>query len=472
MFNDTNDNIFDADSFDEYLFDDEDLFLEDSLDAESDEEELMEQPIDPDDRSQYQTTTILAEGESMSNDTWSTRLNNNMLVIGCSGSGKTRNVLLPNLLEMSSSYVVLDTKGDLYRKTGPFLERNGYQVWNLNFADMSKGSSIGYNPFDYIEYDARHHCYSEQDIMSVALALCPIEDKTQPFWEYLTRDLIAVLIGYVMEFLPPEERNIGKVGELAGNLNGGTIKLLDRCQALRPDCFVARHWPQIRTTTGADKMWSSVLGILSEKLGVLEFNSLNELYTMPNRIDFGRLGRERCALFVTISDVDHSLEKLTGLFVYQAMNQLIRSADSYDTYRLPVPVRLFLDDFGNLLIKDIDKDLSVVRSREIWVTILCQSVSQLFDRYGECANSIMSNCDSQLLLACHDDKTAECFASTLDKPKSSILKMPLDRAWLAKRGESGRLVRAFDVTDHPNYEAAMRASAAGFVQHGRGFDKE
>ena len=146
----------------------------------------------------------------------------------------------------------------------------------------------------------------------------------------------------------------------------------------------------------------------------------------PNRIDFSSFGREKRALFVTVDDIDHSLEGLTSLFIEQAFTRLCSSADRDHTeHRLPVPVRFILDDFANLNIPHIDDMLAVIRSREISTTIICQTVSQPEARYSMvAANSIIGNCDRQLLLAVQDEATARYFSLRANKPAFALLETP------------------------------------------------
>lgn len=149
------------------------------------------------------TCRILAQNVLMSNDTRSTGLNNNDLIIGPSGAGKTRNYVKPNLMQCNESVIVTDTKNNLLSEVGPLLEKQGMRVINVDFTDMT--GSYGYNPLDYIRSDPR---YYEKDIISIAAVLVPIEDPTQPIWEHHARDLLCAMLAYVMECLPPEEHTL------------------------------------------------------------------------------------------------------------------------------------------------------------------------------------------------------------------------------------------------------------------------
>lgn len=144
---------------------------------------------------------ILADGVTASNDTWATGLANHDLIIGPTGGGKTRGYVLPNLLSSEESFIVTDTKGTLRRQVGGILERRGFRVIGLDFTDLLH-SPWGYNPLRFIRYDEQRGCWNEQDIITVSTALVPVEDKTQPFWEFAARNLLEALISYTLECLP------------------------------------------------------------------------------------------------------------------------------------------------------------------------------------------------------------------------------------------------------------------------------
>ena len=406
-------------------------------------------------------STILAENRTLSCDTRSTGLNNNLLVIGPSGSGKTRHVLKPNLLEMGSSFIVLDTKGTLAREMGPVLATHGYAVDCLDFADLSaigrrtlpRGvRDVGYNPLAFVRYNAAG-APVQQDIISVARAICPVEDESQPFWDHAASNLLSCLIAYVLEQLPERERHFGSVVTLAEHMEDKvTVRLLDELEATAPTSFALALWRRYAPTLTAEKMHASISGILAEKIMCLGFDGARELYTRTHQVDFTRLGHSRCALFVTISDIDRSIDPLTSLFVTQAFAALIREADAQPDGRLPVPVRLMLDDFANLNIPNIDDILAVIRSREIWCTLQLQSINQLEAIYGRPrALSIMGNCDTHLVLAFQDIESAHCYAERANKLASTLLATPLDRSWLFVRGQAGEQVTRYDLTAHPRY---------------------
>lgn len=407
---------------------------------------------------------ILAQGVLMSNDTWATRLNNNDLIIGPSGAGKTRGYVIPNILQCNESLIVADTKGNLARKLGPILRQNGYKVLHINMKNLY--DSDGYNPLDFIRYDAERQEYNEQDILTIANALCPTQTEKDPYWENEARVYLSALISYTLECLPEEEHTLNVVMDLARGMSGGTTyALLDEVLMTRPNSYVARTYREFQGMRTADKTEACILSFLTEHLHTVSTGGCNHVYTRPNRLNFADLGREHAAVFLSISDTDRSMDGLVSLLYTQALQCLCRSADEdYPDSRLPVPVRLILDDFAtNAFVPDFDKIISVIRSREIMVSILLQSITQLEGLYGSAkAQTIINNCDNLLYLGGQDLETARQISVKANRTVDSILNMPLTEAYLFTRGTCGRRVRPYDLTCHPMYlylpEAAAQAS--------------
>ncbi|MDY4041047.1 MAG: type IV secretory system conjugative DNA transfer family protein [Collinsella sp.] len=413
-------------------------------------------------RISYRGETILGAGRMLETDSHRTGLNNNMLVIGLSGAGKTRDVLIPNLLQMTSSYIVVDTKGTLCGSVGPVLAAHGYEVERIDFTDLASGgsagcaiASVGYDPLRFIRCPRTRGrtAPSQQDILSVARALCPVENERDPFWDHAAANLMACLIAYVMEVLPERERSFAAVVSLAEGL--GTGEAFNRLQMhaeADEGTLAASLYRRYAGTVVAEKMNASIIGVLSEKMAVLGFDGANRLYRCPRQVDLASFGTRKRALFVTVSDIDRALDPLVSLFLSQALTALMRAADSAPSGALAVPVRFLLDDFANLRMPRIDEILAVVRSREIWCTLLLQSVSQLEALYGRPrAMSIMGNCDTHLVLGFQDLDTAHAFSERADRMPTSLLLTPFDRAWLFIRGRRAEEVARFQLEDHPRY---------------------
>ena len=399
---------------------------------------------------------VMAKGLYMSNDTRVTGLNNNDLIIGPSGAGKTTGYVKPNLLLGGGSIIVADTKGALLQEVGPEMARRGYRVLHLDFSDLAE-SSLGYDPLDYIRRGEDWR-YSQQDVMTIAKALCPIEDFKQPFWDHAAAMLLASIIGTVLEYYSREWQTMGMVSELFeelcagyGQKEGGQFhQMVFKLGQKNPESFAWRKFRMVSSCEGADKMYCSILGILAEKLDVLTFDGIERLFQMEERVDFAGLGREKTALFLTVSDTDRSMDRLVNLFYTQALQGLCRSADrDYPDHRLPVSVRFILDDFAtNTVIPDFDSIISVIRSREIYVSIIIQSLSQLEGLYGHAkAMTIINNCDNCLYLGGQDVETASYFSLKMNRTVDTILNLPLDAAILFTRGQRPRRVEKLGPVD-------------------------
>ena len=410
---------------------------------------MTDKGMDP--RAAYAGKLILTSGRTESMDSWATGLNNNVLVLGCSGSGKTRNFLRPNLLQCQGSYVVLDSKGWLFHEMAPYLRAHGYAVDCLDFTTME--GTIGYDPLHHVRW--RRGRPLAQDIIGIASALFPRDEMgDDPFWASAAANYVASYIAYVFEALPDREWNMASVVSVYEQACEGNIERLF-CDLRRqdPESYAVSLFRRARSTARAEKMHSSIMGIIAANLMPLTFDGALASFRKPEQIDFRDLGRERRVLFVTMDDMDRSLAPLTSLFVRQAFSSLCDFADaSCEGGRLPVPVRFLLDDFANLTLPGFDDVLSVVRSREISCTVVCQTVSQLEARYGEAqANSIIGNCDRHLVLGFQDERTARYFALRANKTPSTLLETPPRRWWLFERGRRGACEPAYELERHPGY---------------------
>ncbi|MFR6066058.1 MAG: VirD4-like conjugal transfer protein, CD1115 family [Eubacterium sp.] len=397
---------------------------------------------------------ILAKGCYISNNTWATGLNNNDIIIGPSGSGKTRGYVKPNILQCNESMIIADTKGNLIKDLKKPLEKAGYKVIDMNFKNLAH--SYGYNPFDYIRYDKESGRYNEQDILTIASAIVPKPaSKNDPFWELAAKMYFTSAVAYTMECLPEDEHNLDSAITLSLQMGSGNYaKLIEELECVNPDSLAARTYNLFKSTYKSEKTEASILAILGEKFNGLILSELLKMYKSENRIDFSSLGREKTAVFLSISDTDRSKDRIISLFYTQALQALCNSADfDYEDCRLPVPVRFILDDFAtNAYIPDFDKIISVIRSREIYVSIILQSITQLDALYGASnAKTIINNCDNCLYLGGQDIDTANYMSFKANKSITTILNMPLDEAYLFTRGREPRIVKKYDITEHTRY---------------------
>ena len=400
------------------------------------------------------TYRILARDQTVSNDTRATGLNNNDLIIGPSGAGKTRSYVLPNILRASESLIVTDTKGDLCQQTRESLEKRGYVIQEINLTDCIS-SPYGYNPLDSIREDFNGRC-NEQDVMTVAAALVPVGDLRDPFWDLAARSMLACMIAYVMERLPEWERTMDSVTRLFREMGTGHFDaLMKELVEIDPECLAAVQYQMFSLTKAADRTYASIQGILAEKLSTFTFSGPSFLLDHPQKINLPDIGERKTAVFLHISDTDRSMDRIAALLYTQALQVLCSSADAQPTRRLKVPVRLILDDFAaaaDACIPDFDRITSVIRSREISVSVILQSLSQLEASYGHSrAMTIINNCDHLLYLGGQDMETARYVATRANKSMTRILQMPLDCAWLFERGTDPRQVLKFNLKDLPLY---------------------
>lgn len=402
-------------------------------------------------RAAYAGELILTSMRSESMDSWATGLNNNVLVLGCSGSGKTRNFLKPNLLQCEGSYVVLDSKGRLFREMGPCLSAHGYTVDCLDFTTME--GTIGYDPLHHVRW--RNGRPLAQDIISIASALFPRSEMgDDPFWAGAAANYVASYIAYVFEALPDREWDMASVVSVYEQAcEGNAEALFSDLSRQDPESYAVSLYRRARSTARAEKMHSSIMGIIAANLMPLTFDGALASFRKVDQIDFCDLGRERRVLFVTMDDMDRSLAPLTSLFIRQAFSSLCDFADAKcEGGRLPVPIRFMLDDFANLTLPDFDDVLSVIRSREISCTIICQTVSQLEARYNQAiANSIIGNCDRHLVLGFQDERTARYFSLRANKTAMTLLETPADNWWLFERGHRGVCEPGYKIEEHPGY---------------------
>lgn len=386
-------------------------------------------------------TRILAEGISVSNDTKATGLNNNDLIIGSSGSGKTGGYVIPNIRNISGSLVVSDTKGQLERLFKDELIRKGYIVKTLDLVNPLR--SCGYNPLDGIRrYD--NGKYREQDILTLANTIMPKLDSDEPFWEKAAAGYLAFLIAYCLEAVDDDEHNMQTVCKLhqAFIAPNGELPFLLWAEG-NPDSFATKKYRQIRSSSNAEKMWSSIIEFANRALEPFDFDEAKTIFASKDPIDIRELGRTKTVLFLNVSDTDRTFDMLVNIFYTQALQLLCSQADANPDGRLDVPVRIIMDDFAaSARIPDFDKVISVIRSRDISVSLILQSMTQLESMYSHAeAMTIVNNCDHILYLGSQDIGTAEFIAYRAYKTPETIMCMPRTDVILMTSGEKAVTVR-------------------------------
>ncbi len=394
-------------------------------------------------RENYKGQHLLAEGVSISTNTWETRINNNVLVIGPSGARKTRGYVLPNLMNCrTESYVITDTKGPLYNALKESFKKDGYVVYRIDFTDLHGG--CGYNPLDYIGYDPETDRFSEQDIMTLTQCIIPDTNSDDPYWEHASRQYLACLIGYVLEALPKEEHTLEYVLRVGRMLGDKRLDILMKeLAALKPESTFPERYEAIKGVEGSPQTDSSIKSVLNTALDPLRFDGALALYRKPEKVDLTLFGRKKTVLFLTISDTDRSMDSLANALMTQILQQLCKSADhDFPDHCLDVPVRLYLDDFAtNLYIPDFDKIISVIRSREIYVSIILQSITQLDALYGQAkARTIINNCDQMIYMGGQDLETAKYICERANKNLASVLGLLPGQGYLFIRGRKPRQI--------------------------------
>lgn len=379
---------------------------------------------------------ILAQDQYYSLDCYETQLNNNVLVVGTSGAGKTRSIVSPNLLQATGSYVVTDPKGNLYKKYGEYLKEKGYDVKKLDFT----------NPKESAHYNFFHYVKDSKDIVKIAHALMNQRDMSNFrgdfFWDDASELLIQAMVAYMIEGEKEEDRTLCNMMRLLETCKPGTLAYegnnlelkFNRIYAYNSQSFAVRQFNKFKT--GADKTLKSILIALYAKLGKYDNPDLNEMMKKDD-IDLESIGQKKTALFVVVSDTDRSLDGLVNIFFTQAMNVLCNYADKEcEDNCLPVPVRFVMDDFAtNCAIVDFQRMISSIRSRGISVMLMIQAEAQLSAMYGHDAKTIIGNCDTYVYLGGNDVETAESIAKRCNVLPEKILYMPVGTNWIFRRGQ-------------------------------------
>ena len=342
--------------------------------------------------------------------------NKNVLVVGGSGSGKTRFWLKPNLLQCHSSYVVTDPKGSIVVECGNALLKNGYKLKILNTINFSK--SMRYNPFRYI--------HSEKDILKLVNTLiCNTkgegEKSAEDFWIKSERLLYSALIGYIWYEAPDDEMNFTTLLEMINaseareddpEFQSPVDQMFERLEEKDPEHFAVRQYRKFLLSAG--KTRSSILISCGARLAPFDIREVRELME-DDELELDTIGDKKTALFLIMSDTDTTFNFILAMVQSQLINLLCDRADDKYGGRLPVHVRLILDEFANIgQIPNFDKLIATIRSREISASIILQSQSQLKAIYKDAAEIISDNCDCTLFLSGRG-KNAKEIAEVLGK---------------------------------------------------------
>ena len=384
---------------------------------------------------------ILAQDVTVSNNTEETGLNNNDMIIGSSGSGKTGGYVIPNLQNIEGSMIVSDTKGQLERLFRGELLKKGYRVLTLNLVNPER--SCCFNPLANFRRDKDGN-YREQDVLTLAALLSPVETRDDPFWDRASASQIAFYIAYALDALEPDEQNLMSVCGLHGiYCSPGGKEFFLKWAAQHPDTYAAKKFAMVNTVSASDKTSGCINEFVSLALDPFNFREAKALFGGSDSIDLASLGREKTVLFLNVSDTDTAFDKTVNIIYAQAMQALCAEADKQPDGRLKVPVRIMMDDFAaSARIPGFDKIVSVIRSRNISVSLVLQSITQLETMYSEpTAKTIINNCDHLIYLGCQDLSTANFIAYHIGKAPEAILTMPLTDSIIITKGEKAKQVK-------------------------------
>ena len=343
--------------------------------------------------------------------------NKNVLVIGGSGSGKTRFFVKPNLMQMHSSYCVTDPKGTIVLECGKMLEDNGYEIKILNTINFKK--SMKYNPFAYLR--------SEKDILKLVQTIIANtkgegEKAGEDFWVKAEKLYYTALIGYIFYEAPREEKNFAtlldmidasEVREDDETYMNPIDRLFEALEKKEPTHFAVKQYRKYKLAAG--KTAKSILISCGARLAPFDIQELRDLMK-EDELELDTLGDRKTALFVIISDTDDTFNFVVSIMYSQLFNLLCDKADDVYGGRLPVHVRCLLDEFANIgLIPKFEKLIATIRSREISASIILQAQSQLKAIYKDDADTIVGNCDSTLFLGGKEKTTLKELSETLGK---------------------------------------------------------
>ena len=409
--------------------------------------------------------------------------NKNVLIVGGSGSGKTRFWLKPNLLQMHSSYVVTDPKGSIVVECGNALLKNGYKLKILNTINFSK--SMHYNPFSYV--------HSEKDILKLVTTLMTNTKGDgsggDPFWEKSERLLLTALIAYLHYEAPKEEQNFSTLLEMLNTMQvseddedfQNPVDLLFEDLAKRkPNSFAGRQYKLYKLAAG--KTAKSILISCGARLAPFDIQELRDR-TMYDELELDMLGDRKTALFLIMSDTDSTFNFLISMVYTQLFNLLCDKADDKYGGKLPVHVRCLIDECANIgQIPNLEKLVATIRSREISACLVLQARSQLKAIYKDNADTIVGNMDSQIFLGGSQPTTSKELSVTLGKEtidsfntsdmrgnspsygtsfqklghelmsRDELAVLDGGKCILQLRGVRPFLSDKYDLTQHPNYK--------------------
>ena len=364
-----------------------------------------------------QNNAILTQNIQIGLDGRKHRRNLNMLVVGGSGSGKTRFFVKPNIMQCNCSYIVADPKGELLRATGGMLEKNGYVVKVLNLVDMSR--SDGYNPLAYIHTDT--------DALKLVTNLIKnttpkTAGNTDPFWDKSETALLQAFILYLKYEAPISEQNFATVMYMIQNAaaseNDESYKspmdvIFEALEEREPEHIAVKQYKVFKQAAG--KTAKSILISTAVRLAAFNLSQFAAI-TNNDEMELDKLGEQKQAIFAVIPDNDSSFNYIVGMLYTQAFQELYYNADHKNGGRLKIPVRVLMDEFANVALPDdFEKVLATCRSREISINIIIQNMVQLKALFKDSWENITGNCDTFLYLGGNEQGTHKYISELIGK---------------------------------------------------------
>lgn len=384
---------------------------------------------------------IIAADVTASNDTFETGINNNDLIIGPSGSGKTGGYQVPNLQCPTESMIISDTKGAMHRMFKDSLEKQGYKVHVLDFVEP-ENSTCGYDPLMYVRWNKRGE-YSLKDVKTIVRAMMPTTNSKDPYWDMSGRRYVTMLICAALEFLRKEDRNMVGVLKLHRHFCETKFQgMLNSWYQKAEKGNFKGLYEQMKPMENVERTLGCILDVASNALDIFDGADMRLIFQDNKPLDLAELGRRKTVLFINNSDIDRSCDSMINILYTQCFQRLFMEAGKQDDLRLKVPVRIIMDDFASgTIIEDFDKIISVIRSRDISVSIIIQSLSQLNSLYGDDkAKTILNNCSHKLYLGGCDLDTIEYVARLSNEPSHKVASLDRSKAYLMVEGKSPRLV--------------------------------
>lgn len=404
---------------------------------------------------------ILGENAVYSMDCHETGLNNNVIVAGCSGSGKTMSVAAAALLEAAhNSMIVTMTKSRIGRKYWHYMQRKGYDCEILDFAHPEL-STIGYDPL--------HDVHSETDITFLSQSIVkanPLKDKSNadPYWDDAATSLLSALIGFV--WMTEKNPGMADVWELFHSLGyraSGTVEIetdldeeFEGLERLEPTCFAVSCWKSFRSLP--PRTAGCVFCTLSTAMDKIFVPQLLQMMSMPRSIDFKQLATRKTVVFVMTSAVNPALHSFVNIFYSQAIKTLFEYAEEQPDGMLPIPVQMLCDDFATgSRVLNFPEYISIFREKQISVTLLIQSESQLESMYGPTdAVTIINNCDTYIYMGGMDLHTCRSVSERLNVPLEEVLYMPVGTECIFRRGQQPLVTGRYNILNDSRYQQVTR----------------